>query len=170
MYHSQSLTLLIFRSNASSIEAAPELPAKTKPHLSRSQAITSSSVDSLDASYSSSSKPSSDGTYTTRPRSALIADHLTRIDNYEGVRPACMAYSRSDRSAHSSGQLFSSHDSIDGPVGKRSSIISNSSFSSAGHGSQTKALSDISERVLPPLAHTEDLSPIQPITKSSNSG
>ena len=85
-----------------------------------------------------------------------------------------MIRARSDRSAYSSGQLFSSHDSVDGPVGKRSSMISNSSMSSAGHGSQTKTLSDISERIQSPagvpLACLEDLSPIQPIMSKSNPG
>ncbi|XP_067938665.1 rap guanine nucleotide exchange factor 1-like isoform X2 [Watersipora subatra] len=88
------------------------------------------------------------------------------MDNYEGVRPAYIVYGHSDRSAHSSGQLFSSHDSIDGPIGKRSSAASNSSMSSVGHGSQTKTLSDITERAHShsiPLALSEDLSPIQPL-------
>lgn len=160
------------RSNSSSIETPPELPAKCRPPFSRSQAVASSSTDSLDNSFSTSYKLSNDGTYSTRPRSALIAGHLTRIDNYEGVRPAGMSYARSERAGNSAGQLFSSHDSIDGPVGKRSSVISNSSQSSAGYSTQSKALSDISERMHSnagaPLAQLEDLSPIQPITTRIN--
>lgn len=98
------------------------------------------------------------------------------------MRQASIAYAHSDVSGNSTGQLFSSHDSIDGPIGKRSSVISNSSQSSTGYSSQTKVLSDISERAqlpqgiseraqLPqgaPLAQLEDLSPIQPMTSQTN--
>lgn len=160
---------IFLRSRSSSTEAPPDLPVKkSMTKFSRSQAIASSSTDSLDSPYSTSSKHSGDGTFNNRPRSALIAGHLTRMDNYDGVmnRPG-IAYARSDRSGTSSGQLFSSHDSIDGPVGNRASIISNSSLSSAGYSSQTRTGSDSGRMFSPqdvPLAQSEDLSPIQPIT------
>ena len=155
--------LCTFRSRSSSMETPPELPvkqSKQRPQLTRGQAVaTSSSIDSLD-DRNCDTPPSS----ASRPKSAVIsAHHLTRFDT------------NSNKSAGSS--LCASRDSIDGPVmisaaGKRASVISNSSQSSAGCGSQTRRFHvvmgpDGQTYLQAPLAEGEDLSPIQPITRSA---
>ncbi|KAF6026201.1 hypothetical protein EB796_015493 [Bugula neritina] len=147
------------QSRSSSVETPPELPIK-KSLMSRSE-IMNNSVDSLDGGHYS---PITDSSSSSRPHSAFFPN----VDSYNNiVNRHNMMYVRSDRSGGSGGQLFSSHDSLDGPVGKRSSIVSSSSASSASYSAQLRLMSD-GGRVF--LTHAEDLSPIQPISGLTSAG
>lgn len=149
---------LCYSSRSLSVETPPQLPAKNRPTLSRSQAMATSSIDSLDGP-SSWSSALSDRALASRPRSALIAGHLTRRDNYDSF----VSYARSNRSGASSSQLFSSQDSIN--AGKRCSVISNSSQSSTGYDWSRDYSLALHQRAA--VGSSEgDLSPIQPIREA----
>jgi len=110
-----------------------------------------SSVDSLDGGHYS---PITDSSSSSRPHSAFFPN----VDSYNNiVNRHNMIYVRSDRN----------DDSLDGPVGKRSSVVSSSSASSASYSAQLRLMSD-GGRVF--LTHAENSSPIQPISGLTSAG